>query len=279
MAAGAPQQEIQLREFTVHGATGAAGAPLVTAPSVTFRPGTLHAIIGPNGAGKTSLLRGLVGILRSSGGMLVGSQPFTRGGLRARTRLFAYQPQVRPDADGITVEEFVLSSRTARAGWLGSIAADDLDAVQLGLTEAGALPLAHRMLETLSGGEAARVSLAATLAHGGRWLLLDEPVAACDVSAARAVYTLLRGMIREGRLSVVVVEHDLGLARSFADDVTVVAKGRVAASGTAESIFAGRELERVYQCAFRQFRADDNAWAVVAVDRQNGGGFPPEDAA
>ncbi len=260
---GKDQQRLTIERFSVR---SAGRNQLAYAESVVFEPGRLHVLIGPNGSGKTSLLRGMAGVLPNSGSFLVGDSELANTTNVIRSEVIAYQPQTAPQADGLSASEFVLASGAARSGWLGGQTEEERVRGEIALRAAGAESLAGRMLNSLSGGELARVMLAGTLAMGRGWLFLDEPVAAADVSAARALYTLLRGLVAGGAASVVVVEHDLGLARTFADDVSLMHNGELVLTAPVEQAFSSHLLETAYGCRFTSYQATPGAWAVVPAD-------------
>jgi peptide/nickel transport system ATP-binding protein len=92
------------------------------------------------------------------------------------------------------------------------------------------------------------VAIARALVAGPGVLFLDEPTSALDVSVQAAVMDLLAGLRAELRLTVVMVTHDLGLARQFADRVALMDRGRVIEEGTAGQVLSaprtalGRDL-------------------------------------
>jgi iron complex transport system ATP-binding protein len=90
---------------------------------------------------------------------------------------------------------------------------------------------------------------ARALAQGGSILLLDEPTAHMDVGYQIATLSLARELARQGH-TVVVALHDLNLASGFADRAFLLHSGRMAAEGSAESVLASSEIERVYGAAF-----------------------------
>ncbi|MCK6439405.1 MAG: ATP-binding cassette domain-containing protein [Planctomycetes bacterium] len=233
-----------------------------------FEPGQLHLVIGPNGAGKTSLLRGVMGVLPTSGEINIGNTAIHTLAPHRRRDFLAYQPQALPRVEAQTVEDFVLSARGARSPWIGGLSIRDRERAMHCLTRARAGQLAQRRMATLSGGELARVALASTLALDTGWLILDEPVAACDVAAAREMYRLLSSLAHDDGLGVVVVEHDLGLARSWADTITLIALGHVAARGAPTDVFGSNAVEEAYGANLKTAELAPNSWAGVAVNQR-----------
>jgi iron complex transport system ATP-binding protein len=110
------------------------------------------------------------------------------------------------------------------------------------------------VLNTLSGGEKARVHLARALAQlwsprpdgAVRWLLLDEPTAALDLAHQHAAMQLLRKRAAEG-VGVVAVLHDLNLARRYADDVLVLDGAGGVHQGPAAEVLQPALIERVWR--------------------------------
>lgn len=214
--------------------------------------GKLTAIVGPNGSGKTTLLKALTGDVEHSGTVsLNGADIATLRGWELAARR-AVLPQAATLAFPFTVAEVVRMGLAAgTSGADASVPAQALDAVGLG-------HLAHRLYQELSGGEQQRAQLARVLcqvwrpveAGEPRWLLLDEPVASLDIAHQLLVMGLARDYVRRGG-GVVAVMHDLNLTAMFADVVTIMAQGRVLASGPTRDVLTDATLSRAYGCAVR----------------------------
>src|SRR5699024_1191414 len=110
----------------------------------------------------------------------------------------------------------------------------------------GVTDLADRSIDTLSGGERARVALARTLAQRTPILMLDEPTAALDLHHQELSLSLARRRAGRG-CAVLVVLHDLGLAAAYADRIVLLDRGAVAADGTPAQVLDPALLSRVYQ--------------------------------
>lgn len=189
------------------------------------------AVIGRNGSGKSSLIGLLAGLLvpdpggtiSLAGQVVAGSQWVSPH--RRPITLLSQDPTLFPHMSALDNVAFGL-----RAGGMHRQAARDLAREHLERMNIGSL--ADRMPSQLSGGQQQRVALARAIAVEPTILLLDEPLAAMDVAAAVELRTLIRDALR-GRTGVVVT-HDIADIRAFADDVAVLADGRVSDYGPVE---------------------------------------------
>ena len=195
-------------------------------------PGEVAAVLGPNGAGKTTVLRALAGLLRLASGrvMLDGrvlEDPARRIRVPVERRpvgmvfqdylLFPHMSAVENVAFGLRARGVRRSAarRTAHA-WLE----------RLGLPDA-----ADASPRTLSGGQQQRVALARALATDPRLLLLDEPLAALDISIRAEVRRDLRRHLREFAGVNLLVTHDPLEAIALADRLSVIERGRIVQAG------------------------------------------------
>jgi molybdate transport system ATP-binding protein len=190
-------------------------------------------VVGPNGAGKTSALLLALGVLRPAAGRVVlgGDVLFdsaTGTDVAAEDRRIGYLPQdygLFPHLTAAANIEFALGCRGgARAGHR------DRARALLADLEIGAL--ADRRPATLSGGERQRVALARALAIEPRALLLDEPLAALDVGARRAVRGFLAATLARLGLPAIVVTHDAADAVALGDRIAVIESGRLVQTGS-----------------------------------------------
>jgi len=91
-------------------------------------------------------------------------------------------------------------------------------------------------VSNLSGGEAQRVSFARTLANAPETLLLDEPTSALDEDSARGIEELVLGIIRERRMTCVIVTHNTAQARRIADRTMILEAGKLVAVGPTHEV-------------------------------------------
>jgi len=239
-AAGAVR--LTARGVTVSHAGSA--VPALADASIDVRAGELHALVGPNGAGKSTLFGVLAGDLAPDGGdVLLDGAPL--GGIPARqlARRRAVLLQQNAVSFPFTVEQVV---RMGRAPWARTPAELDDDAiVARALETTDLVPLAGRTISSLSGGERARAALARVLAQACDVLLLDEPTAALDLRHQEDVLRVARSRAREGA-AVAVVLHDLNAALGVADRLTLLARGRVVATGAPAEVLTAEAIEVVY---------------------------------
>jgi molybdate transport system ATP-binding protein len=194
--------------------------------------GEVLAILGPNGAGKSTALHVIAGLVRPDRGEVrVGQRVLTdtAAGVHVATHdrrvgLLQQDSLLFPHLNVARNVAFApRSSRAAAAHWLAEVDAADL---------------ADRMPRQLSGGQAQRAALARALAADPDVLLLDEPLAGLDVTAATAMRKVLRRVLaRDGR-SAVLITHDLLDVLTLADRVLVLEAGRIVESGPAATVLA-----------------------------------------
>ena len=207
------------------------------------RRGRVLGLLGPNGSGKTTLLRTLYGSLRPTAGRVsLDERPLSTLGPRAISQRLAVVVQEN-DADSmLTVREMVTLGRLPRLSTFHRTGPADHAAVDAALERVGASHLVRRRFAELSGGERQRVLVARALAQEGEYLLLDEPTNHLDIRYQHEVLSL----VREVASSAVVVLHDLNLAARYCDDLVLLDRGRVAASGSPDEVLEPALLERVY---------------------------------
>ena len=201
--------------------------------------GDVVAVLGPNGAGKSTLLSLIAGLLRPDDGRIALGETVVTD---TAAGLF-----VRPHARGVAMLAqqallFPHMSVAANVAYAprcqGQSRSQAHAAAQRWLQAVDAEHLADRRPAQLSGGQAQRIAIARALAAQPRVLLLDEPMAALDVTAAPAIRRLLRTVLRAERRTAVIVTHDLLDVLALANKVVVIERGRITESGPVRDILA-----------------------------------------
>ncbi len=251
---------------------------------VSFRvePGTIHAVIGPNGAGKSTMFNVLSGVYKAAEGQvrfgehrLDQMRPYQIAGIGV-ARAF----QNIALSAGQTVAENLMLGRhhLTKAGFLsaglrlpratregkvhGARVAEIAEFLELG-------DKLHTPVGVLSYGDQKRVEVARALCTEPRLLLLDEPVAGMNAEeTARMAAAILE--IRSGLgISIVLVEHDMGMVMSLADRVTVLDFGRRIADGTPAEVQSDPEVIKAYLGSGDEIDPSEAAAHHVAADHSS----------
>jgi molybdate transport system ATP-binding protein len=207
---------------------GSAGALEI---DVSFRTSDAPLVIaGPNGAGKTRVLMMILGASRPARGhVTLGGTPLYDGSRAVDVPIEARQIGFLPQRYGLFPHLDVL--RNVAFGIAAAPGAERLRLARQALEEVDAGALAARRPAELSGGETQRVALARALAARPRALLLDEPLAALDVSVRRDMRRFLATHLRAWSIPTVVVTHDRADAEALDGDVIVLENGAVTQRG------------------------------------------------
>ena len=213
--------------------------------SLQFEAGRWTSIVGPNGAGKSTLLKVLAGVLPHEGRVHLFGEVMSHFAPRERAKKLAWLGQNEASADDLTVFDVTMLGRLPHQAWLAAPNQADLAAVEQALRSTQAWEWRGRALGQLSGGERQRVLLARALAVQADVLLMDEPLANLDPPHQSDWLALVRQLVLEGK-TVVSVLHETTMALQ-ADDMLIVAAGRVTHFGTTADIVTHRALEHVFE--------------------------------
>ncbi|QIK37584.1 ABC transporter ATP-binding protein [Caldichromatium japonicum] len=217
--------------------------------SCTIEAGECIGIIGPNGAGKSTLLKAIAQLLPYRGRIWLGDEPLDRLAPEVRARHLSYLAQADRVSWPLAAYDLVaLGRRPYRRGWQwgdDGLSEKDRKAIEEAMRATDCWSLRARSVETLSGGERARVRLARALAVEAPVLLADEPVAALDPRHRLEVMALLRAQT-EGGKAVIIVLHDLSLTSRFCDRLLLLDRGQSVGFGPALEVLSPESLGAVY---------------------------------
>jgi iron complex transport system ATP-binding protein len=249
-AAGEGGADLELDDVSVR--YPGAPTPALSNVSLRIRGGEVAALLGANGAGKSTLLRAAAGLLAPTGGAVRISGRDARGdSRRLLAQRVAFVPQSEAVPVAFRVRDVVAMGRAPHQGAWMRESAEDRAAIEEALRRCDLASLAERLVETLSGGEQRRVSIARALAQRPSVLLLDEPAAFLDMRHRLGFYGLLAEAAERHRIACLVAMHDLDAAARFATSAVLLRGGRVVAAGapgdvmTADRLGAALEAEVV----------------------------------
>ncbi|WP_277372118.1 phosphonate C-P lyase system protein PhnK [Pseudomonas sp. AA-38] len=214
--------------------------------SFDLYPGEVLGIVGESGSGKSTLL-----------GLLSGRCPPDRGTVSYRSRdgqwldLYSASEAERRTllrtewgfveqnprdglrmavSAGANIGERLMAQGLRHYGELRAAGLHWLDQVEIDLARIDDLP------RTFSGGMQQRLQIARNLVSAPRLVFMDEPTGGLDVSVQARLLDLLRGLVRELDLAVVIVTHDLAVARLLADRLMVMRRSKVVEEGLTDQV-------------------------------------------
>jgi ABC-2 type transport system ATP-binding protein len=201
---------------------------------LTFKveKGQVFALLGPNGAGKTTTIRILNGLLRPGSGSstVLGMDPVLNGALiRRRTGVLTETPALYERLSAWQNLNFFGSLAGMSAPEISERGNYYLEILELN-------DRANDRVESFSKGMKQRLALARALLHDPELLFLDEPTSGMDPAAARQVEELIYRISKRENRSVILCTHRLYEAEKVCDQVAVMKKGSIIASGSLESL-------------------------------------------
>jgi polar amino acid transport system ATP-binding protein len=204
--------------------------------------GATVAVIGPSGSGKSTLLRALNRLYEpDSGDILLDGRSVLKDDpdeLRQRIGMVFQQFNLFP-------HKSVLDNVTLGPRKLKKLSADA--ARELALAQLERVGLRHKAdarPATLSGGQQQRVAIARALAMSPQLMFFDEATSALDPELVKGILALIAELKADG-MTMVVVTHEMGFARSTSDAVVFMDHGQVVESGPPQQIFEAAETERL----------------------------------
>ena len=220
---------------------------------LSINPGTVHAVIGPNGAGKTTLVNVITGVHLPTAGCICfdGEQVTTLSVHHRARRGLARTFQITNLFGDLTVRENVAvalaGSRKHRFARLNAeqlTHAKRTTADQL-LEDVGLERATNAKAEVLSHGDQRLLEVAVALACQPKLLLLDEPSAGMSPAETHAFISLVNKRLR-GKVTVVLIEHDMAVVMGTADRICVLAAGAVLADGEPSDIMKNPFVREAY---------------------------------
>lgn len=217
--------------------------------------GKTHAIIGPNGAGKSTLLNVIIGRVPPSSGavifdgnVLTGKAPHEINQLGI-SRVFQ-TPEIFSDLSvlhNVMAPAFARRDGAFRINMFRSVGSEReiRDEAESLLKDVGLYDRRHDSSGALSRGDKRRLELAMCLIQRPRLLLLDEPTAGMSRHDTNKTIELLK-MIKSSGMTKVIIEHDMHVVFSLADKISVLAQGRIIASGLPQQIKEDPRVQAAY---------------------------------
>jgi len=193
---------------------GYSGTTVIEGVNLVIRPGDFIGMIGPNGGGKSTIIKIIMGLLEPWNGEVYLQSMINIG----------YLPQYH-EFDGqfpISVEEVVLSGLLKKGNIAARVKKEERKKASKVLEQVGMLPLAHRSIGDLSGGQMQRVFIGRALISDPDLLILDEPQTYVDNRFEQELYQLLEAISQ--KTAILLVSHDVGQIVSSVKTIACVNK-------------------------------------------------------
>ncbi|OCP16144.1 ABC transporter ATP-binding protein [Ensifer sp. LC163] len=257
------------------------------------RTGETLAVVGESGSGKSQTMMGIMGLLAKNGTVtgsaryrgqeLVGLSPKALNGVRGSKITMIFQEPMTSLDPLYTIGRQIAEPIVHHRGGTFKQARKRV----LELLELVGIPDPGRRIDSypheLSGGQRQRVMIAMALANEPDLLIADEPTTALDVTIQAQILDLLRSLQQRFGMAIVLITHDLGIVKHFAERVAVMRRGEVVEQGTTADIFERPQADYTKMLlaaepSGRKAPPADNAPIIlegrdVSVDYSIGGGF------
>lgn len=240
--------------------------------SLKVRPGSFHALLGENGAGKSTLVKCIMGYYQpDEGDIVVSGREQTIGNPRAAHALglgMVYQHFTLVPAMTVA-ENLVLARDTLPAviDWAKEIR--ELEAFLQRMPFK--VPL-HAKVSAISAGERQKCEILKQLYLQRRFLILDEPTSVLTPAEADEVLGLLRKMVERGELTILMITHKFREVMAFADDVTILRRGKLAGQGRVADLtpdMMARTMIGAEELTVQPSRTGEFGTARLQIDKLN----------
>ena len=215
--------------------------------SVSFPQGGFCSILGPNGSGKTTLLKCIVGLLQpGSGTIMLEEKPMSEYKMMDLARKIAYVPQYQDIVFDISVFDYVMLGRNPYQTPWEMQRAEDKEIVEEMLQKCNVWHYRDTLLQSLSGGERQRVMIARAMAQQTGVMLLDEPLSNIDVTHKFEIMDILRQMNEERKVTVLIILHDLPIAKAYSKQVLLLKGGDVLHYGDKNAALSEQNIRNCF---------------------------------
>lgn len=215
--------------------------------SAHFAPGSFHAVMGCNGCGKTTLLRCIDQIIKPQQGeiLIQGTDPSGLSPRMLAQKISFVQQQPITDFE-FSAFEIVLMGRNPYQHRLQNESKQDWDIVEQAMKLTHTWELRFAKPHQMSGGELQRVMIARALAQNTPIMLLDEPTSNLDIEHQLDIMRLLSRINKEQHKTLLLVIHDLHLAKRFCPDLVLMHQGHLLYQGPTDKGLTDANIRQVF---------------------------------
>lgn len=234
--------------------------------SVEIGAAQLVALTGPNGSGKSTLMKLIARVYAPRAGEVsLEGKPLAHWPAKEYAKRVGYLPQDPDPAFPMRAIDVVVSGRAPYLGRFAWESEQDWEEARRALALCDAEHLADRYLDEMSGGERKRVFLARVLAGTPRLILLDEPLAALDISHVQQFSQLLRQVVDRTGCAVVFAAHDLNWAAAHSDRMLVMQNGALALDAAPNEVMRPAVMAKLFGFDAETITSGGRTWIVPRV--------------
>jgi iron complex transport system ATP-binding protein len=209
--------------------------------------GEIIGILGKNGCGKTTLMKCIEANLKPHTGCItLDEKDVSSIPRRDLAKDMAIVAQSANLFFPFTVFETVMMGRYPNSEWFQNPTDEDMKYVYSAMQATGITDFAERSVSELSGGEKQRVLISRALVQDPKVLLLDEPTLHLDINHQFGLMELVKKLVKEQRILIVIVTHDIALAARYCDRILLIEKGVIVGSGIASEVITVDNLKKVF---------------------------------
>lgn len=219
----------------------------VVGVSMEVHTGDYICIVGENGSGKSTLMKGILGLLKPTGGRIEASDELKKAGIG----YLPQQTEAQKDFPA-TVFEAVLSGCLGKRGNRPFYSRREKAAALSNLERLGISDLKRSCFRDLSGGQKQRVLIARALCATDRLLILDEPITGLDPSSIQDFYRIIKKLNQEEQVAILMVSHDMANIVRQAGKILHLQQ---------QVLFWGTTKEYVKSGISRRFLGGEEEWA------------------
>ena len=220
--------------------------------SVSFPQGGFCSVLGPNGSGKTTLLKCIVGLLKPDRGVVtLHGKALSEYKMMDLAREIAYVPQYQDIVFDISVFDYVMLGRNPYQTPWEMQRAEDKEIVEAMLQKCNVWHYRDSLMQALSGGERQRVMVARAMAQQTGIMLLDEPLANIDVTHKFEIMDILRELNEERQTSILIILHDLPIAKAYSKQVLLLKEGKMLHFGDTDAVLTEENIRSCFDLTER----------------------------
>jgi iron complex transport system ATP-binding protein len=214
--------------------------------SFAVHAGDVFCLLGPNGTGKSTLLKCLCNVLHIRRGRIsLHGRNLSEYRLAEVAQKIAYVPQGLTSAYPFLVRQIVIMGRAPHLSLLASPARKDMKIAHAALETVGAVHLADRPCNTLSGGEWQLTLIARALAQQSQILLLDEPTSHLDMGNQMNILQVIKDLTTRGT-TIIMASHSPHHAFLIANVAAILNQGKLSPVGAPDNVITEESMKSTY---------------------------------